>query len=180
MHRNAISVCHPQSSDSPPTSALRRVLGKNWLPLESFWPISLLFSCCSPSRSGMTNQSLLAWPEQTDPISALHKKSQNHTRALRMNRGKKEERRKQRQASDLLKALQLKPPSQRRSHFNKIEFKWWRQKLHEREGGREFLALVIVEQEKWHNIVYREPKATRLNSSVEHCSYEPFASNKKS
>lgn len=54
-----------------------------------------------------------------------------------MNRGKKEERRKQRQASDLLKALQLKPPSQRRSHFNKIEFKWWRQKLHEREGGRE-------------------------------------------
>jgi len=96
-----------------------------------------------------------------------------------MNRGKKEERRKQRQASDLLKALQLKPPSQRRSHFNKIEFKWWRQKLHEREGGREFLALVIVVQEKWHNIVYREPKASRLNSSVEHCSNEPFASKKK-
>lgn len=77
-----------------------------------------------------------------------------------MNRGKKEERRKQCQASDLLKALQLKPPSPRRSHFNKIEFKWWRQKLHEREGRREreFLALVIV-QEKRHNIVNREPKS---------------------
>lgn len=50
-----------------------------------------------------------------------------------MNGGKEEEKRKQRQASDLLKALQLKLPSQRRSHFNKIEFKWWRQKLYERK-----------------------------------------------
>lgn len=135
-------------SDGPPPSALWRVSGKSWLLFESLG--QSVYNSLAALPSEVEWQTKASWhgPCRRTQFLLCIKKSQNHTQALRMNRGKKEERRKQRQASDLLKALQLKPPSQRRSHFNKIEFKWWRQKLHEREGGREFLALVIVVQEK--------------------------------